>query len=267
MKNCYDPCCCNECCCCEPDCIGPTGPTGATGATGNTGPTGANGNTGVTGATGNTGATGSIGATGPTGPVGNTGPNGATGATGPIGATGPTGANGITGPTGATGATGPTVTAIHGTFYSFNTGPFTAPNNFATGATVVIPTESASSAPSNTPGAFTVNGDGSITVVNGGCYLITANVNVLADEQGLFGIVVNHGTLATTYLESFGNSLTTANQSLSRSSIICVAAGDTINIGLAFSQTNPLSLFIPTTTIDAQTVFTPASTLTFVQIN
>ncbi|AYV77015.1 MAG: flagellar basal-body rod protein FlgG, partial [Barrevirus sp.] len=82
---------------------GPQGNTGATGSQGNTGATGPQGNTGATGSQGNTGATGP---NGDTGPQGDTGSQGDTGATGPKGDTGDTGDTGATGTTGATGPTG-----------------------------------------------------------------------------------------------------------------------------------------------------------------
>lgn len=171
----------------------------------------------------------------------------------------------MNGATGATGATGPTPTAVHGTFFSFNTGPFTAPN-VGDGSTSVIPTEVASPAPENTAGAFTTNANGSVTVNNAGCYLITASVILAAGEDAAFGIVVNGGTIATPYLESFGQSgpTTAVSTQVDRTTIICVAAGDTINIGLVQSSTNPVSLISAGNTTG---ISTPTATLTFTQLN
>lgn len=161
----------------------------------------------------------------------------------------------------ATGATGTAPATVYGSFYSFNTGPFTPPN--ATGAaTVVIPTETASSAPYNTAGAFTVNPNGSITMNVAGCYLVIATINLQANNQGVFGIIVNNDSLTTPYLQSFGNNLssTTGSTQLNHTSIICVNAGDIVNIGLVESATSLVSLVNP----DSSTiVVTPASTLTF----
>lgn len=250
-NSCCRNCDCNRnCTCFNNRCPVVCGPTGRPGRNGFNGPTGPIGSTGATGPTGSTGSTG---------PTGTTGTTGATGPTGTTGSTGPTGATGTTGPT------GPVITAIHGTFFSFNVGPFTAPNT-GDGSTSIIPTETASIAPENTIGAFTNNLNGTITVNNAGCYLISASVNLALGEDGAFGIVVNQGSIATPYIESFGQSgpTTAVSTQISRTTVICLAAGDTVNIGLVQSSTNPVTL------IDAGNtsgISTPASTLTFVKLD
>lgn len=219
---------------------------GPTGATGPTGPAG--------GPVGPTGATGAAGATGPAGATGATGAAGATGATGPAGATGATGAAGATGPTGA-------FTTIHGAFLTFNTGPFTPSGTTATGT--VIPTGSADPPPFNTPGAFTVNPDGSVTVNQAGIYEVQATVNLAANQSGTFGIQVNGTGTAVSFLNSFsGINTTTGTMELSRTSLLNLAAGDVVSIGLISSNS-------PTVTLsDGITggIGSPSAALTFIKV-
>ncbi|MGE7790304.1 collagen-like triple helix repeat-containing protein [Lysinibacillus sp. NPDC096259] len=172
-----------------PSLVGPTGATGATGPSGGpvgpTGPTGigATGVTGASGATGPTGAigpTGSSGTTGATGATGTAGTAGTTGATGATGTAGTTGATGATGTAGTTGATGPVAfTPVQGVFFGFDIGPF---SNFT-----IIPVTFSN--PTNTPGAFTINGDGSVTVNVSGIYLVISRLQVEVDNST--AIVVN----------------------------------------------------------------------------
>ncbi|WP_436865037.1 hypothetical protein [Bacillus fungorum] len=128
-----------------------------------------------------------LGATGPTGPTGATGFTGFTGPTGPTGPTGATGFTGFTGPTGSTGPTGVTLST-----FSLFTLVTTAPPTIAPGANVPL----VNTVIVNPIGAFVLNGDGSVTVLETGIYAIDARVQT--DEAASFQIAIN-GTPAPTF--------------------------------------------------------------------
>ncbi|MEB9206688.1 Gly-Xaa-Xaa repeat protein [Bacillus cereus] len=207
---------------------GPTGPTGPAGATGATGPQGVQGNTGATGATGatgpqgaqgNTGATGATGATGPQGVQGNTGatgpqgiqgPTGATGATG-IGVTGPTGPSG--GPTGPTGPTGP----------SFPIATIVVTNNIQ--QTVLQFNNFIFSTAINVNNII-FNGTDTVTVINGGIYVISVSISTTAPGCAPLGVGISiNGAVAT---DNFSSNL--IGDSLSFTTIETLAAGARISV-------------------------------------
>ncbi|WP_412839948.1 Gly-Xaa-Xaa repeat protein [Bacillus paranthracis] len=239
---------------------GPTGPTGPAGATGATGP---RGNTGATGATGSRGNTGTTGATGPQGPQGNTGATGATGPQGNTGATGATGPQGVQGPTGATGigVTGPPgpsggppgPTGPQGP--QGNTGA-TGPQGIqgpagATGIGVTGPT--GPTGPSFPIATIVVtnniqqtvlqfnnfifstainvnniifNGTDTVTVINGGIYVISVSISTTAPGCAPLGVGISiNGAVAT---DNFSSNL--IGDSLSFTTIETLAAGANISV-------------------------------------
>ncbi|MGR6008314.1 hypothetical protein ACT7CZ_05345 [Bacillus cereus] len=97
----------------------------------------------------------------------------------------------------------------------------------------------------NTPGAFTVNPDGSVTVNVAGIYSVTGTVNLAPGESGTFGIQVNGGGTSVPFLNAFSNITTssdTASEQITRTSLLNLAAGDIVSIGLTFSNTSPVVL-------------------------
>ncbi|ATI60876.1 Gly-Xaa-Xaa repeat protein [Bacillus cereus] len=212
---------------------GPTGPTGPAGATGATGPQGVQGNTGATGATGatgpqgNTGATGATGATGPQGVQGNTGATGVTGATGPQGVqgnTGSTGPQGIQGPTGATGATGIGVTGPTGpTGPSFPIATIVVTNNIQ--QTVLQFNNFIFSTAINVNNII-FNGTDTVTVINGGIYVISVSISTTAPGCAPLGVGISiNGAVAT---DNFSSNL--IGDSLSFTTIETLAAGARISV-------------------------------------
>ncbi|MDK7471373.1 Gly-Xaa-Xaa repeat protein [Bacillus paranthracis] len=191
---------------------GNTGATGATGSQGNTGATGATGPRGNTGATGATGPQGNTGATGATGPQGAQGPAGATGATGPQGVQGPTGATGIgvTGPTGPTGPSFPIATIvvtnnIQQTVLQFN--------NFIFSTAINV-------------NNIIFNGTDTVTVINGGIYVISVSISTTAPGCAPLGVGISiNGAVAT---DNFSSNL--IGDSLSFTTIETLAAGANISV-------------------------------------
>ncbi|WP_460509591.1 Gly-Xaa-Xaa repeat protein, partial [Bacillus sp. MN7755] len=203
---------------------GATGPQGVQGNTGATGPQGVQGNTGATGPQGVQGPTGvtGIGVTGPTGPSGGpqgpTGPQGvqgntgATGATGPQGVQGPTGATGIgvTGPTGPTGPSFPVATIvvtnnIQQTVLQFNNFIF----NTAINVNNII-----------------FNGTDTVTVINGGIYVISVSISTTAPGCAPLGVGISiNGAVAT---DNFSSNL--IGDSLSFTTIETLTAGANISV-------------------------------------
>ncbi|ADH08195.1 hypothetical protein BMB171_C3385 [Bacillus thuringiensis BMB171] len=216
---------------------GPTGPTGPAGATGATGP---RGNTGATGATGPQGNTGATGATGATGPQGNTGATGATGATGPqgvqgnTGATGATGPQGVQGPTGATGATGIGVTGPTGPSGG-PTGPTGPTGPSFPIATIVVTNNIQQTVLQFNNFIFSTainvnniifNGTDTVTVINGGIYVISVSISTTAPGCAPLGVGISiNGAVAT---DNFSSNL--IGDSLSFTTIETLAAGARISV-------------------------------------
>ncbi|KIP24373.1 Gly-Xaa-Xaa repeat protein [Bacillus thuringiensis] len=196
---------------------GPTGPTGPAGATGATGPQGVQGNTGATGATGPQGVQGNTGATGATGPQGIQGPTGATGATG-IGVTGPTGPSGgptgpSGGPTGPTGPTGP----------SFPVATIVVTNNIQ--QTVLQFNNFIFSTAINVNNII-FNGTDTVTVINGGIYVISVSISTTAPGCAPLGVGISiNGAVAT---DNFSSNL--IGDSLSFTTIETLVAGARISV-------------------------------------
>ncbi|OTW49710.1 collagen-like repeat preface domain-containing protein [Bacillus thuringiensis serovar amagiensis] len=222
---------------------GAQGNTGATGATGATGPQGVQGNTGATGATGpqgvqgNTGATGATGATGPQGAQGNTGATGATGATGLQGVqgnTGATGPQGIQGPTGATGATGIGVTGPTGPSGG-PTGPTGPTGPSFPIATIVVTNNIQQTVLQFNNFIFSTainvnniifNGTDTVTVINGGIYVISVSISTTAPGCAPLGVGISiNGAVAT---DNFSSNL--IGDSLSFTTIETLAAGARISV-------------------------------------
>ncbi|HDR6972398.1 Gly-Xaa-Xaa repeat protein [Bacillus thuringiensis] len=219
---------------------GPQGVQGNTGATGATGPQGAQGNTGATGpqgVQGNTGATGATGATGPQGAQGNTGATGATGATGPQGVqgnTGATGPQGIQGPTGATGATGIGVTGPTGPSGG-PTGPTGPTGPSFPIATIVVTNNIQQTVLQFNNFIFSTainvnniifNGTDTVTVINGGIYVISVSISTTAPGCAPLGVGISiNGAVAT---DNFSSNL--IGDSLSFTTIETLAAGARISV-------------------------------------
>ncbi|MDN8628190.1 Gly-Xaa-Xaa repeat protein [Bacillus paranthracis] len=218
---------------------GPQGNTGATGATGSQGNTGATGATGPQGVQGPTGATG-IGVTGPTGPSGGPpgptgpqgpqgiqGPAGATGATGPQGAQGPAGATGATGPQGVQGPTGATGIGVTGptgpTGPSFPIATIVVTNNIQ--QTVLQFNNFIFSTAINVNNII-FNGTDTVTVINGGIYVISVSISTTAPGCAPLGVGISiNGAVAT---DNFSSNL--IGDSLSFTTIETLAAGANISV-------------------------------------
>ncbi|MCC3925377.1 Gly-Xaa-Xaa repeat protein [Bacillus thuringiensis] len=216
---------------------GATGPQGTPGATGATGATGPRGNTGATGATGPQGNTGATGATGPQGAQGNTGATGATGATGPQGVqgnTGATGPQGIQGPTGATGATGIGVTGPTGPSGG-PTGPTGPTGPSFPIATIVVTNNIQQTVLQFNNFIFSTainvnniifNGTDTVTVINGGIYVISVSISTTAPGCAPLGVGISiNGAVAT---DNFSSNL--IGDSLSFTTIETLAAGARISV-------------------------------------
>ncbi|PHE68264.1 collagen-like triple helix repeat-containing protein [Bacillus wiedmannii] len=161
---------------------------------------------GNTGATGPQGAQGNTGATGPQGVQGNTG---ATGATGPQGVQGPTGATGI-GVTGPTGPSFPVATIvvtnnIQQTVLQFN--------NFIFSTAINV-------------NNIIFNGTDTVTVINGGIYVISVSISTTAPGCAPLGVGISiNGAVAT---DNFSSNL--IGDSLSFTTIETLRAGANISV-------------------------------------
>ena len=211
---------------------GVTGPTGVTGLDGITGPTGATGLDGITGPTGVagldgiTGPTGVTGLDGITGPTGTDGIDGATGPTGATGNMGPPGAPGAAGPTGVTGPTGIMPAPVYGNFVTTTTGTAYSGGTLDTGIVMATPTP----APSTPAGAFTVNGDGSITVNQAGTYLVTGKVSVTATNSESYAVQVNGTGGNVSFYNAFSTPAGGGTSSIT--TIMTLNIGDVVSVGL-----------------------------------
>ncbi|WP_252650488.1 Gly-Xaa-Xaa repeat protein [Bacillus pacificus] len=206
---------------------GPQGAQGPAGATGATGPQGAQGPAGATGATGPQGAQGPAGATGATGPQGIQGPAGATGATGPQGAQGPAGATGATGPQGVQGPTGATGIGVTGptgpTGPSFPIATIVVTNNIQ--QTVLQFNNFIFSTAINVNNII-FNGTDTVTVINGGIYVISVSISTTAPGCAPLGVGISiNGAVAT---DNFSSNL--IGDSLSFTTIETLAAGANISV-------------------------------------
>ncbi|MGG0078177.1 Gly-Xaa-Xaa repeat protein, partial [Bacillus wiedmannii] len=181
--------------------IGVTGPTGPSGGPpGPTGPQGVQGNTGATGATGPQGAQGNTGATGATGPQGVQGNTGATGATGATGI-------GVTGPTGPSFPVATIVVTnnIQQTVLQFN--------NFIFSTAINV-------------NNIIFNGTDTVTVINGGIYVISVSISTTAPGCAPLGVGISiNGAVAT---DNFSSNL--IGDSLSFTTIETLRAGANISV-------------------------------------
>ncbi|HDR8116756.1 TPA: Gly-Xaa-Xaa repeat protein [Bacillus cereus] len=210
---------------------GATGPQGNTGATGATGPQGVQGNTGATGATGPQGVQGNTGATGPQGVQGNTGATGPQGVQGNTGAIGP---QGIQGPTGATGATGIGVTGPTGPSGG-PTGPTGPTGPSFPIATIVVTNNIQQTVLQFNNFIFSTainvnniifNGTDTVTVINGGIYVISVSISTTAPGCAPLGVGISiNGAVAT---DNFSSNL--IGDSLSFTTIETLAAGARISV-------------------------------------
>ncbi|HDR8110380.1 TPA: collagen-like protein, partial [Bacillus cereus] len=189
--------------------------------TGATGPQGVQGNTGATGATGPQGVQGNTGATGPQGVQGNTGATGPQGVQGNTGAIGP---QGIQGPTGATGATGIGVTGPTGpTGPSFPIATIVVTNNIQ--QTVLQFNNFIFSTAINVNNII-FNGTDTVTVINGGIYVISVSISTTAPGCAPLGVGISiNGAVAT---DNFSSNL--IGDSLSFTTIETLAAGARISV-------------------------------------
>ncbi|WP_460282592.1 Gly-Xaa-Xaa repeat protein, partial [Bacillus luti] len=179
---------------------GPQGPQGNTGAQG---PAGATGAQGPQGPQGNTGAQGPAGATGAQGPQG---PQGNTGAQGPAGATGATGI-GVTGPTGPSFPVATIVVTnnIQQTVLQFN--------NFIFSTAINV-------------NNIIFNGTDTVTVINGGIYVISVSISTTAPGCAPLGVGISiNGAVAT---DNFSSNL--IGDSLSFTTIETLRAGANISV-------------------------------------
>ena len=172
------------------------------------------------------GITGPQGVTGVQGPIGNTGVTGAdgvTGATGPTGATGVTGADGATGATGATGVMPP---VVYGNFVTTTTGVVYSGGTMNAGVVMATPI----AAPSTPAGAFTINGDGSVTVNQAGTYLVTGKVSVTATNAESYVVQVNSSGGNVNYYNAFSTPAGGGTSSIT--TVLTLNAGDILSVGL-----------------------------------
>lgn len=148
---------------------------------------------------------------GPQGPVG---PQGPEGPEGPQGATGPQGPIGETGPAGLVGP--------QGTFFTFETGPF--------GPGEIIPITDESS--TNTSGAFGITGDGRVSVVNAGVYLVDGRIQLAPGFSAVMGLQKNDESVTTLYYTSgsYLNNTSDASGMFVINTILILDAGDTVSL-------------------------------------
>ncbi|MGO5060151.1 hypothetical protein ACTQ4P_20625, partial [Clostridium sporogenes] len=182
-----------------------------------------------------TGPTGLQGITGPTGLQGITGPTGLQGITGPTGLqgiTGPTGPQGITGPTGLQGITGPTGPQLLTSAFFAGQPTGTVP----TGGIISVVAERSTT----TPGAFTVNADGSVTINESGIYNLEYSA-LISQGSSNIGISVN-GVVSPTLFTRYGQTLgTIGNDQLTQGfTQLTLNAGDVIAI--VNQSTSPATL-------------------------
>ncbi|SEG87706.1 hypothetical protein SAMN04487919_15414, partial [Bacillus sp. ok061] len=151
---------------------------------------------------------------------------------------------------------------VHGTFGNVtDLGPF-VPSGVGTVGTV-IPVRSASPPPINTPGAFTLNADGSVTVNIAGIYEISGSVLLAPGNTGSFGIQINGTGIVVPFMNSFGTAGNTIGTiEINRTTILNIAAGDVVSIGLCTSNAPTVLLSLGVN----GGIGTNASTLSFVKI-
>lgn len=246
-----------------------TGPTGAAGVTGAPGMT----VTGPTGATGVFNQTDTVfhvvsGAAGPRVPIlpghsvsftTNT-PDAVklSVATGPSGAVVSIDSPGA----GGTGATGLNWQPVIGTFVGFTNGsyggPLGTPGHPDHG--IILPVTKAEPA-TTTPGAFTLNDDGSVTANQPGLYLVTSKIQIepSGNAQGFALQVDGQGSAPKTYYNSTSITQNTAVSNMT--SIIPLAAGQRISNG--FLSGGPITL---TTNPGNIQEVSPSSTLTLLRV-
>ena len=164
---------------------------------------GAAGATGPQGPQGPTGATGATGPQGPTGPAGAQGPQGLTGPQGPQGLQGPQGPAGPAGPKGFASTFSSTV--VTGTEHYPVTPSFVAPANMTCLVTSSVQFNDSTPPVAGSPGTFLRN---------------SVRRNGVDSEDGQFG----H------YFVS--NGLIGRQASLTRSTVIAISAGQTIQFGV-----------------------------------
>jgi hypothetical protein len=212
----------------DPGATGPTGPKGATTPV-RIGPNGNwfinNDDSGIP-ARGNTGAAGTPGATGATGPAGTAGPPGGPGAQGPAGPPGPTGPMGQ--------PPYPGFEPASATFTSYDRGYYVN-GNVNTGTIMPLRTQNYT----NNPGAYTLNGDGTVTVNQTGEYLVTGKVMSVENndiKSDTLGILVNNTTKVSggTQYKPQGTRVTTAphdgNNALTMTMATHLNAGDRLTM-------------------------------------
>ncbi|WP_234449432.1 hypothetical protein [Staphylococcus aureus] len=141
--------------------------------------------------------------------------------------TGPTGHTGVTGPTGATGPTGIT-SNVFGTFGSFYTGTI-LPGQ-------ILPLTVASS--NNTTGAFTINADGSLTIIQSGNYIADGRIQLAPGSSGVYGIQVNGNGINVSYYNA-GSAETIIGNSgvITISTVLTLNAGDKVSLVRAGTST------------------------------
>lgn len=196
---------------CQPNYVYLRGPRGPIGPQGPVGPMGAMGPAGPIGPTGATGATG---ATGPIGPQGPIGPTGATGATGPVGPQGPTGATGATGATGPQGPAG-TNDAIYAGVYAGTTATDTV-------LPIALVQETTDSTMSVT--------DNSISITESGVYLVSYSLSGTPDAGGSDLSVSLYNNAVAVPNETISVDTTTEEESISRTILLSLTAGDLLSI-------------------------------------
>lgn len=154
-----------------------------------------------------------------TGPT--TGGDGIIGPTGPTGPTGATGSQGLQGDIGPAGPTGP-VFVPQGTFFTFETGPF--------GPGEIIPITDESS--TNTSGAFSITGDGRISVANAGVYLADGRIQLAPGFSGVMGLQKNDESVTTTYYTSgaYSSNISDVSGLFVINTTLILDAGDTVSL-------------------------------------
>ncbi|MDD4376098.1 MAG: hypothetical protein PHR25_04880 [Clostridia bacterium] len=142
--------------------------------------------------------------------------------------------------------------SVYGTFSGYEIGPFTG--NGTNVATILPVTEVSSQ---NTPGAFTMNGDGTVTINTPGVYLITSRVQVATPGTAAFNFTIIHADTSTAVV---GLSAVEDGGTATVTTLTFLQIGDRVYNGLPGTATVNL---IPT----IGGITTPTSMFTLTKIN
>jgi len=115
---------------------------------------------------------------------------------------------------------------VYGNFVTTTTGSVYSGGSLGAGTVMATPTP----APSTPAGAFTVNGDGSITVNQPGTYLVTGKVSVTATNAESYAVQVNGTGGNVSFYNAFSTPIGGGTSSIT--TVLTLATDDVVSIGL-----------------------------------